>query len=628
MAPEVTEPEVTEPEVSLNNVFSVENTTCTPPHEKEWHEVSFEYKGQTTIFSLETDGTEQHGKGIPKIHDISELISLQKQCPDFKDIYSYLTGYDLPKDEKLKRMVTIEKEYYDLLDGILIHRYQPRSRKKSTNETFIFQTALPKTLRLKVMQDFHDHNGHFGFKKTYAAIQSKYFWPRMCQDITDYVKSCDRCQRAKKEAHPHSPPLNPLPVAKVFERLHIDLVGPLPKTTAGHEHILVCVDSFSRWVEAFPLHDQSATSIARVLHDEIFCRYGAPISIVSDRGRNFLSKLVNAVCEIYRVSRHKTASYNPRANGCVERQNATIAQTLRMYINKDQNNWHLLLPTILMGIRSTPNTESSGYSPFQMLFGGEMRLPFDTTLIPRETLGPEAKTHVNQLLDRLKVVHEMASKNTEISQSESKEKHDIKAKQSNFVLGEQVFLKINKHRQGYSKKLEDKWKGPYYIREKGPFDTYKIADCQTNKLHKPLVNARHLKRYYDPLNYRIEPTDTGDETDSDAETVIYDPSELVPRQEPPDASNDTTETNNGNRNSEQSRHNRNKNVNDLWFSANKIIRQRKDGQKKQYLIEWSDHKFKPSWQDEEDVSDELKRQFYIKHTRTGKRRKRPYKYFD
>ena len=146
--------------------------------------------------------------------------------------------------------------------------------------------------------------------------------------------------------------------------MHIDLVGSLPKTSAGLEHILICVDSFSRWVEAFPLHDQSALSIARVLHDEIFCRFGAPISIVSDRGPNFLSKLVNVVCEIYKVSRHMTASYNPRANGSVERQNATIAHTLRMYVSKDQSNWDLLLPTVHMSIRSALNTESSGLSPY------------------------------------------------------------------------------------------------------------------------------------------------------------------------------------------------------------------------------------------------------------------------
>ena len=153
-------------------------------------------------------------------------------------MYNYLTEKELPADEKLKRIVLIEKEYFDLVDGILIHRFQPRSRKKPVDEKFSFQIALPKQMRIKVMQDFYDNNGHFGFKKTYAAIQAKYYWPRMFQGITDYVKFCDRCQRTKRDAHPNTTPLNSLPVAKVFERMHIDFIGPLPETIAGHEHIL------------------------------------------------------------------------------------------------------------------------------------------------------------------------------------------------------------------------------------------------------------------------------------------------------------------------------------------------------------------------------------------------------
>ena len=293
-------------------------------------EVTFEYETQKNIFTIDTKQNENIASDHATDENPPEISLLQKQCPDFKHVYNYLAEYELPEEEKIRRTVLVEKEYYDLVDGILIHRFQYRSKKKPVEENFIFQTAHPKSLRLKVMQEFHDGNGHFRFKKAYTAIQAKYYWPRMFQEITDFVKSCDRCQRAKREAHPHTTQLNPLPVAKVFERLHIDLVGPLPKTKAGHEHILVCVDSFSRWVEAFPLHDQSATTIARVLHDEIFCRFGAPVSIVTDRGRNFLSKLVNAVCEIYKVSRHMTASYNPRANGSVKRQNASIAQTIRM----------------------------------------------------------------------------------------------------------------------------------------------------------------------------------------------------------------------------------------------------------------------------------------------------------
>ena len=264
-----------------------------------------------------------------------------------------------------------DKEFYEIVDGILIHKYQSRGKRKPTEDRFIIQTALPKGLRLKVMEEFHDHNGHFGVRKTFAAIQVKYYWPRMYQEIVDFVKSCDSCQRAKHSRHQVSTPLNPLPVVDVFERIHLDIVGPLHKTTDGFEYILVCVDSFSRWVEAFPLRTQSASEIARVLHDEIFCRYGAPLAIVTDRGQNFLSKLVNAICEIYNVTRHRTASYNPKANGSCERQNATLIQTLRMYIDKDQTNWNLFLPTVLQALRSSPNVETSGFSAYKMLFGGK-----------------------------------------------------------------------------------------------------------------------------------------------------------------------------------------------------------------------------------------------------------------
>ena len=79
------------------------------------------------------------------------------------------------------------------------------------------------------MQAYRGSNGHFGFKKTYAAIHAKYYWPYMFQEITDFVKSCDRCQKVKWGAHENCTPLNPLPVIKVFERMHIDLAGPLPK---------------------------------------------------------------------------------------------------------------------------------------------------------------------------------------------------------------------------------------------------------------------------------------------------------------------------------------------------------------------------------------------------------------
>lgn len=144
-------------------------------------------------------------------------------------------------------------------------------------------------------------DGHFGVKRTFAAIEQKHWWPKMYQQIKDYVSTCDACQRAKVERNRHSVPLNPLPVEDVCSRVHIDILCSLPKTKEGFQYILLVVDSFSKWTEAFPMRTEEAKEVADILYNEIFTRYGAPQTIVSDRGRNFMSKLVNALCEFFEV---------------------------------------------------------------------------------------------------------------------------------------------------------------------------------------------------------------------------------------------------------------------------------------------------------------------------------------
>ena len=224
----------------------------------------------------------------------------------------------------------------------------------------------------------------------------------------------------------------------------MDIVGPLIKTAEGYEYILAIVDSQSRWVEAWPLRTQSATEIARILHDEVFCRFGACLEIITDRGRNFMSKLLNALCEIYQVTRHSTSSNHPASNRTAEKQNGNIIQTIRTYVDRSQTNWHTILPVALMALRNSPNVETSGYSPFKMLYGCEMRLPFDAELIPRENWGPEAKEHMQQLLVRLKIYRELAADRSAETKDRDKMRHDLKAKPSDFQIGEQVLLKLNK----------------------------------------------------------------------------------------------------------------------------------------------------------------------------------------
>ena len=114
-----------------------------------------------------------------------------------------------------------------------------------------------------------------------------------------------------------------------LEKVHMDFVGPLPRTDRGNEHILVIVDSFSKWVELIPLPSQDAEGTAKAAINEFFFRFGCPIEILTDQGRNFESELFKTMCDMFRIHKSRTTAYRPSANGQAERMNRTFLQTLR-----------------------------------------------------------------------------------------------------------------------------------------------------------------------------------------------------------------------------------------------------------------------------------------------------------
>ena len=279
---------------------------------------------------------------------------------------------------------------------------------------------------------------HQGFERTYAAIRQKYYWPSMFRDCEAYVQSCDQCQRVKRNVYGKPPPLQPLPVVDVFQRWHIDILGGLPTTKDKHIYVLLVVDSYSKWCEAFPLRTQEATEVAAVLFKEIICRYGAPNVLVSDRGQQFLSQLVKALCELFQITRFYTSSYRPLLNGAVERMNSVILQSLHLYCTGQQDDWPELLSSIMMAYRMTPATQSIQHSPFFLLFGHEMRLPCDTSLTPKSTLSANFKTHPSNVLQNLEIARKIAAENIKNAQEKYKEQYDKKTDEPRYRPADRV----------------------------------------------------------------------------------------------------------------------------------------------------------------------------------------------
>ncbi|KAK3101592.1 hypothetical protein FSP39_004699 [Pinctada imbricata] len=450
--------------------------------------------------------------------DRKSLSQLQRECSDFKDIIRYLEFQELPSDTSRHASIVAESKHYSIVNGILLHLFQRRCTRQPEEMRYISQVALPQVLRLDALKQYHDSlagGGHLGIEKVRVSLIQKYYWPRMHQDIVNYVKSCDRCQLAKRNHNPVKPPMQPMPARDKFECWQIDILGPLQKTKDDYEYILLCIDAGTHWPEAFPLKSQNAKEVANVLFENIFSRYGAPSILFSDRGRNFMSKLINALCEIFEISQYHTSSYKPSTNGLVERQNSVIAQSLRAYCEKDKQSWHKLLPGIMMSFRKSISAHSTEFSPFFLMFGKEMRLPFDIDLQPKDNLGQDTKDYLQEFLSRLQVANEIAKKNTEYHQQKNKERYDRTAREPNFKVGDLVLINSHHVPKGQSAKLTDKCIGPYRITECGSNYTYQLKRVSDNKIHPSLMNAIHLKHYHSPTSSRahLEPKEPDEDSD-------------------------------------------------------------------------------------------------------------------
>ena len=152
--------------------------------QKELIQVTFEYENMPSISSIEDENETKEA-------DLSDFAFLQRQCDDFKHIINYLESNTVPEDKDLANLVTVVAEnQYVLDDNVLYHIYTHRTKKiKEQNpDNFILQLALPTSQRKIVLASYHDckaGGGHFGIKRTFAAIKQKYWWPKMYQQVKD-----------------------------------------------------------------------------------------------------------------------------------------------------------------------------------------------------------------------------------------------------------------------------------------------------------------------------------------------------------------------------------------------------------------------------------------------------------
>ena len=346
-----------------------------------------------------------------------------------------------------------------LKNGVLHRRWESDDGKSSR-----WQLVLPRSRVKSVLEELHSSStgGHFGIMKTLHKIRERFFWDKSKSDVEKWCRSCSECSARKGPKIRSRGRLQRYNVGAPFERIALDILGPLPRTTDGNKYILVVMDYFTKWPEAYSIPDQEATTVAEILLQNWISRFGVPLLIHSDQGTNFNSAVFTKFCELLGMEKTRTTPLHPQSDGMVERFNRTILNHLSIFVSRNQQDWDKKLPLFLLAYRSAVH-ETTGYTPFHMLFGKDLRLPCDL-LFGRSPDTPTSPVHyVEDLQARLEDVHRFARERVNIMTERMKKRYDVKSTDRKFKEGDKVWLWNPKRRKGLSPKLQSCWEGPYTI---------------------------------------------------------------------------------------------------------------------------------------------------------------------
>ena len=431
----------------------------------------------------------------------AEWRELQKEDPDIAPIWTRLArGEERPRWNEISEHSLATKSYWGewqrlkMKEGVIYRKWESSDGAKVHT-----QVLVPRSKRKEFLQQAHGERwtAHLGVKRTVARLHEKYFWYDMRADVRSWLAQCGVCVRAKGPGgRTRKNPMTIVRSGTPFERIAIDMYGPLPETARGNSKILVITCYFTKWVEAYALPDETAETVAEALVNDFVSRYGTPVSIHSDQGRNFESTLFQEVCRLLGIRKTRTTAYHPEGNGMVERFNRTMGAMIRSLIGEEHDNWDKILPLTLMAYRSSVH-ETTQQTPHMMLFGREMTVPLALTMseLPTSLVEQDELEHTWDLREKLAKVHRRAREVTGQAMRRQKLQHDRGAMGHQRDVGDLVWLITKVRRQGRAAKFEHKCKGPYTVIDVMADVTYRIED---KKGKRTVVNGERLITFVKP----------------------------------------------------------------------------------------------------------------------------------
>ena len=555
--------------------------------------------------------------------------------PEFASIWKYLSTGDLSGDKKIDYETAIIAPLYTIENEKLYRFNLPRSKKRSADGLTRKVVAIPKTFQQAVLDDLHFKHGHAAGERLFETARLSIYFKNLYSACFAIANTCTLCQRTKIDRRKQVPELYSTPIFGPGKVFALDFKVLPRRTSSGHTAILAIIETFSGFAYFEGVPDQTALTTARVLIRRILPEHPEFSGLISDRGSAFVAQIFKTITSrVLGLSHFHSSSYQAQSHGVVENCILQLNRLIPLYADNDRDISDVL-PLIELVSRITISKPRS-YSPYQILRGFQPKLQLIGDVLSRDEPVLSQHEYVQWLKEKLKVIHHDVQENLIHARGQQKAMFDKRhhVKSPDWTVGDRVWLERANPKPRSDQILTHKrfGSGPWFIskivqREAstdvdvnafpslndtaiGP--AYQLVHCHTGKVIKNLVPSRRLKRCNDRSKLDpIYPPLRSPETATAETSIMQNEDNSV---QPTAAQPQATENS-----STQPAANKDK-LPEGWEQAKCILRKRVRDRATEFLILFHDKS--RYWCQDADVSDELKKRFFLKKAQERNRRQK------
>lgn len=478
---------ISKPSISKGKINVINDVRIRPPpsdnetnhtsHENPVIEIPYtekainNYKNQIIISLSKTNKTSVTRK---KIFDKTRITLELPEIENDESIIKFIREYMVPKQNYCLHFTNklFEKKFIRIFKGFF-----KNNAFTLCISNIMLSDILDEEEQKQKLQYYHEtKTSHRGIQENLKAIKRLFYWPKLDQDVKDYINSCEICQQTKYERHPNKLIFKPTPIGyESFDHLYADTY----KT--HNQYFVTIVDSLSKFGQAYPINSPNAIEIANKLL-QYFNHFGIPRKITVDNGHEWKNETVINLCEMHGIEIHFTTLYNPNSNSPVERFHSTIAETLlTLKQSKPKESIDALMNYALLSYNNSIHS-ATNFTPFQIIRG---------KLNYKNPLELDEKTKVNQFLqehqENIKTINEIILENLKSKQQNILEKRNVNRQRSIDIDITQDLYKL-RNRNASQRKTDN----PYEKLETPLTVTDNKIKSKSKTFHKKLIKPQRI----------------------------------------------------------------------------------------------------------------------------------------